>query len=500
RVLLSLSLTAAEPGIIGFWGAPAVRSHHPSSPAASSDGPPKNPPRGVIVIWADTLRKDHLSVYGHERPTSPVLDRMAAEGALFTDCVAQATWTKVATPSLMTSLYPATHGVTDFSDRLPAAATTMAEVYRDAGYATFSLSSIPFTGKFTNLHQGFEVVHESSSLPDQRSSKTAREYVDRLLPWLETHRDVPFFVFLHVSDPHDPFKPYPPYDALWADPSKAAEHEHQLEQVRKVIEAPLLKMFGMPTRAELVRAGLDADEYVSRDRDWYDGSIRAMDTEIGRVIERLRTLGIEKDTLVVFTGDHGEEFLEHGRTFHGQSVYGELTNVPLILWGPGRVQAGTKVDQTVQTIDLMPTLLDLSGLDSPSGIQGHSLTGLLAGGKTEARAACSQKAQTFEVGGGPPPNETESFAVVLDGWKLVHHTKRLSGDRTPEFELFDTRSDPLNATDKAAEHPEIVGKLAPRLRQWLDTARAARLPSDADAAQGLSDEEMERLRSLGYIQ
>ena len=137
-----------------------------------------------------------------------MLDRLAREGALFRDCVTPGHLDQggdaVALDRRSTRR---THGVRDFADRLPAAATTLAEVYRQAGYATVSFSSILFTGQFTNLHQGFEEVHEDASLPDRESSKTSREYVDRLLPWLERHRDVPFFAFLHVADPHDPYEP-----------------------------------------------------------------------------------------------------------------------------------------------------------------------------------------------------------------------------------------------------------------------------------------------------
>jgi hypothetical protein len=279
RVALALSISAEKPGTLGFWGSPAVRSR-----AAAAAAGPSGPPQGVIVIWADTLRRDHLDVYGYPRETAPHLRRMAEEGALFERCVVQATWTKVSTPSLLTSLYPTSHGVREFNDRIPSSATTLAEVYRDAGYATLSLSSILFTGQFTNLHQGFEEVHEDGSLPDRESSKTAREYVDRLLPWLEAHRDVPFFVLLHVADPHDPYRPYPPYDALWADPAGAEEHERQAREVNKVIADPLLKRFGMPTRDELAKAGFDPEAYAAYDRDWYDGSIRGMDAEIGRLL------------------------------------------------------------------------------------------------------------------------------------------------------------------------------------------------------------------------
>src|SRR5687768_6034867 len=304
RGRLVLSLDAADDGALGFWGSPVVRTR--GAVQAQTNGVAA-PPRGVILVWADTLRRDHLGAYGYERATSPVLDRFAAEGALFKHCVSPATWTKVATPSLFASLYPSSHGVLDFSHRLPASATTLAEVYRAAGYATLSMSSILFTGQFTNLHQGFEEVHEDSSLPDRRSSKTARVYVDRLLPWLETHREVPFFVFLHVSDPHDPYEPAAPYNAMWSEPHDKEEHERQLKEVRGLIEDPLLRIFGMPSRAELEKAGFDADAYVDYDRGWYDGSILAMDAEIGRLLERLRELGLDRDTLVVFVGDHGEE-------------------------------------------------------------------------------------------------------------------------------------------------------------------------------------------------
>jgi arylsulfatase A-like enzyme len=510
KVSLTLSLAAERPGVLGFWGAPTVRSHAADTARADS-GPDAGPPQGVILVWADTLRRDHLGVYGYGRPTSPTIDRLAREGTLFRDCIGQATWTKVATPALMTSLYPSSHGVRDFSDRLPGSAVTMAEVYRDAGYATLSMSSIMFTGKFTNLHRGFEEVHEDTSLPDRESSKTARLYVDRLLPWLEAHRDAPFFVFLHVADPHDPYRPAPPYDTLWADPGKREEHERQNKEVRKFVSAPLLKAFGMPTRAELEKAGFDADAYVSHDRDWYDGSIRAMDAEMGRLVERLRALGLDRKTLLVFTGDHGEEFLEHGRTFHGQSVYGELDALPLVFWGPGVVPSGSTVERTVETIDIMPTLLEISRLKVPAQAQGRSFLSLLAPGRrrdggdvrTDApgwvdRPAITEKAVTSEPMGAPPPQDTESTSIVAGGWKLIHNTKRPEGK--PEFELYDHTKDLLDRSDVAAAHPDVVQDLAKRLESWRKMAAGAKLKPDAETAKTLSKEELERLRSLGYIQ
>jgi arylsulfatase A-like enzyme len=520
EVSLSLSLGAEAKGTLGFWGGPTVRNVGALPPLLTAARLAGRPPQGVILIWADTLRKDHLGAYGYPRATSPVLDRLAAEGTLFRDCVSQATWTKVATPSLMASLYPTSHGVKEFTDRLPTRARTIAEVYREAGYATLSFSSVLFTGRFTNLHRGFEVVHEDRSLPDRESSKTAREYVDRLLPWLDAHRDLPFFVFLHVTDPHDrdlpffvflhvtdphdPYRPYPPYDTLWADPAARDEHERQAKQAQKFIHDPLLKLFGMPTWAELEEAKLDPRGYVGRDRDWYDGSIRGMDAEIGRLRERLRALGLRDKTLLVFTGDHGEEFLEHGRTFHGQTAYGELTGVPLILWGPGWVPQGRVVAGSVQTIDIMPTLLELSRLPIPPQAQGASLLPLLAqraGGRGAPlwpdRPAVSEKAATLDAV-TPPPHDTESFAIVSGGWKLIHNPKRLPGE--PEYELYRHDQDPLDQTDLLAEHPDLVERLAGDLKAWRARATAARVKPDEAAASAMSREDLERLRSLGYIQ
>jgi arylsulfatase A-like enzyme len=264
----------------------------------------------------------------------------------------------------------------------------------------------------------------------------------------------------------------------------------------------------MPSREELQKAKIDPDAYAEFDRAWYDGSIRAMDAEIGRLVERLREFGLDRKVLLVFTGDHGEEFFEHGRAFHGQSVYGELNNMPLVVWGPGVVGAGQTVEETVQTVDLMPTLLELSGLRIPPGVQGHSLASLLSPGAAngrgtahasapDSRPAISEKAET-KHSGGPPPRDTAAEAVVLGGWKLIHNTKRPEGK--PEFELYEHAKDPLDAHDVATAHPEEVARLSKVLQSWRKMAEAARLKPDTEAAKNLSKEELERLKSLGYIQ
>jgi arylsulfatase A-like enzyme len=500
RIALELALVAEGRGALGFWGSPVVRPRVAAATAATEPAGEPAPPQGVILVWADTTRRDHLSAYGYRRDTTPVLARLAREGTRFDSCVSQATWTKVSTPSLLTALYPSTHGVTDFSHRLPASYTTLAEVLRAGGFATVSMSSILFTGQFTNLHQGFEELHEDTSLPDRESSKTARVYVDRLLPWLERHREVPFFALLHVADPHDPYEPAPPYATLWNDPAGKEEHARQSREVRQRIGDPLLRAFGMPTRAELAAAGFDPERYVEYDRGWYDGSLRGMDAELGRLVERLRELGLERKTLIVFAADHGEEFLDHGRMFHGQSTYAELADVPLIFWRPGAVPAGKVVGETVETIDVMPTILEAVGLPVPPEAQGRSLAALLgsAGAKPwRSRPAFIEKNLTPEAVGPPPPRDTESFAIIDGGWKLIHNTKRPRGG--PEIELYEVRSDPDDQRDVAAAHPQVVARLSAQLAAWRAKALAARRPLETSAAD-LKPEELERLRSLGYVQ
>ena len=494
KVALSLALSAEQEGALGFWGAPVI---HEAVPAALRES---EPPQGVIFIWADTLRRDHLPFHGYQRPTAPVLARMASEGTLFEDAMAQASWTKASGPSMMTSLYPTSTGVQSFNDVLPSSANTLAEAFRKQGRATLALTSIPFVGKFSNMHQGFEELHEAGSLDRGGGAlrlKTARLAVDRLLPWLDEHHDVPFYVLLHVGDPHNPFKPEPPYHTFFADPAWQAEHERNIEAIKPFIRNPNMRPRSMPRREELVAAGIDPETWIAREKDWYDGSIRAMDAEFGRVVERLRELGLDRRTLIVFTSDHGEEFLEHGRTFHQQSVYGELSNVPLFFWWPGRVPAGKRVAEMVQSIDIMPTLLELSATPVPQGIQGASLLPFLRG---EPNPAWPRPAVT-EASGRVAPTDAEpdeSFAIALDGWKLVHHPKRAPG--RPEYELFDRKQDPLDQKDLAAQHPEIVERLQKEMQAWRKRAESMKVKPDSQLAGTLSAEELERLRALGYVQ
>ncbi len=437
-VKLTLSIKAPKDGALGLWGGPVIRNRNGATIAGRQkprvDVSGGRVPQGVILIVSDTTRRDHLNFNGYGRETAPTLSKLALQGARFSDNVSQATWTKVSFPTIMTSLYSSTNRVKEMQDQLPLAATTMAEVFREAGYATVAYSSVPFHGKLTNLHKGYEEFHERSSITEA-GSKTARTYVDRLSDWLDHHRDEHFFVVLHVFDAHPPYEPRRPYDTLWANAEKREQHMKDLEKLKKFIKDPGDRSRMMPSLAELRASGVDQEEVMSRFIDLYDGSIRGLDTEVARLVERLKGLGLADKTVIALTGDHGEEFQEHGHMWHGQTVYGELTGVPLMFYGPGFLPAGVVIDQTTQNIDIMPTLLDLSHLPPPKNIQGQSLLPLMAAAKEAGSAdpaklrpiaerygwthqpAFSEKALTPKTG-GPRPYDTESYSMVYDGWTM----------------------------------------------------------------------------------
>jgi arylsulfatase A-like enzyme len=498
---ITLSLNAEHEGRIGFWGAPAIR-HRGAGPAVSQPTTARaalgsmDAPRGVILIVADTLRSDHLDAWGYPRATAPTLAALAAEGARFADNISQGSWTKVAVPSLLTSLYASSHGIYDVPHKLPASVTTLSEVFREAGYATFHTSSVTFSGKNSNLHQGVEVLHERESLDDlgDYRSKTSRSYVDRLLPWLEDHSEQPFFVFLHVFDPHSPFRPLEPHDRRWLRDEALSQHEDDLEKVEDVVEV----FHHLPSAEQLDEAEVDRHAFVTAEKAWYDGSILAMDYEIARLLERLEDLGLRDDTLIAFVADHGEEFLEHGNHWHGHSAYGELVNVPMFITWRGVVPEGLVIEKTTQSIDLMPTVLELARLPVPDEAQGTSLLPLLASPDEPAALGWSERA-VFTERKNPPFEATEgtadSFAVIADGWKLIWNV--VVRDDRPEFELFDHRRDPLNLVNLADLHPVVVADLRLRLEEWRKMTEAQRVVM-GDEGVDISPEELEQLRALGY--
>ncbi len=501
EIELRLRIEAEDPTAVGLWGSGVVAARG-AGPAAAADRP-----QGVILVIADTLRRDHLDAWGYERETAPTLTRLGREGVRFADTVTQAVWTKVSVPSILSGLYPDTHGIVDIPDRLPASATTLAEAFRGAGYATMATSSWAFTGQLSNLHQGVDELWEGRSvvLPDGASdTKTARFYFDRALDFVERHRERPFLVVLHLGDPHSPYEPLGRYAELWAEPGSKERHDSLRDEIAPKIESTFFRFNELPQQVDLEREGYDLEWWRDHEIDWYDGSIRGLDAELQRFVDRLEHLELTDDVVLTFASDHGEEFFEHGNNWHGTNLYGHQTDVPLVMWGPGFLPAGVVVEPTVQTIDVLPTLLELAGIEIPERVQGRSLLpaveAVAAGEAPSSRGFRPAPAFVRHVLAGDSLGFPDSMlgrarAVITPEWRLVHHLES-SVDR-PEFELFARADDPLSLNDVAGEHPDVVATLSAQLENWASSIADQKL--EAESTGEMSTEELERLRALGYL-
>src|SRR6202166_1593884 len=320
-------------------GAPAAAA---ARPAAAAAGP------NVVVYMIDTLRADHLGVYGYRRPGPPEIDAFAAQGPLFTRTYSQSGWTKSSVASMLTGLHPLTHGVVERMDALPDALPTLPELLLDAGYQTLGVSTTPAISAAAGFARGFDrfvELFEPDAAPfvAQHAEKVNQE----LFRWLGA-RDPkrPFFAFLHVMDVHAPYQPPQAYRRRFAAQADAAMCRPGPQDVAAALAA----------RPGLTRSGLK-DNFAAL----YDAQIAHADSQFGLLLQRLRDLGLYDRTVVVLVSDHGEEFLDHGLFAHGHSLYQEILHVPLVIRWPDGRYAGRRVDSLAQHVDLLPTILAAAG-------------------------------------------------------------------------------------------------------------------------------------------
>ncbi len=371
----------------------------------------------VVVYLVDTLRADALHVYGSRRPT-PQLDRFARQGVRFADAVSAASWTRPATASLLTGLYPSHHRAQDRPDRLPESAFTLAERLRLAGYATAAVICNGNIDSAWGFSQGFD-VYVRPPVPDRdpqgrprRNLFAAEADEVALEQWRRRVRGPhhqPIFLYVHTVDPHGPYDP-----PEWL----LRERRPRLGNTNAILDE--LNQRLRPSTPELV-ASL---------RTAYDGEVAYADREFGSF---LRRLGSSEPTVVVVTADHGEAFQEHGFSSHGMSLFEEELHVPLLFWAPGLLPAGRVVEEPVSQVDILPTLIALT-VGSPVRSSGLRLDGVdlsplwqdpgRSGGET--RALLSE----LDYDG------RRWLSLRAGGWKLLE-------DRNAGREwLFDLRSDP----------------------------------------------------------
>ncbi len=421
-------------------------------------------PRNVILISIDTLRQDRVGAYGYGRPTTPHLDALAARGVLFENATAPSSWTVPSHVSLFTGLYPHSHGATGQVQSMSRSAVPLASWLGSFGYDTGGVVNASLLDRSRGFARGFdhfELVHRP--LPEP-----AAPLVDaQALAWLDQPHDQPFFLFVHHYDVHSDYAPKDQYRKMFVRPYDgiATGATDQLKAARL-------------GRLELGPA--DA-QHLS---DLYDAEIRQIDDELGRFFDELERRGYLEGTIVILTADHGEEFLEHGRFLHGWSLYDELVQVPLLISGPG-IPRGVRVAEPVSLVDIFPTVTGLLGLAAPPVLEGIDLSR----GWRERAPLPADRPLFFETDWWLGRAEGEwKRAVQRGSWKLHYaHPKE-------QWELYDLARDPGEHEDLAAREPERVSELR--------TLLAPRLGSTATSTPRVepSEEEMEQLRALGYVE
>ena len=410
--------------------------------------------KGVILVSIDTVRRDHVGIYGYPKPTTPRFDALARGGILCEDAVSTASWTLPAHLSMLTSVDPGAHGGTDMGHGYNHRAPTLASLLRKAGFATQAVTSHLYVSAVYGVDDGFDNM-------DFHQDRRATEVADRAIEILDRVGDRPFFLFLHLYDPH------------W--------HYDPPEAQRRLFEKPyagtltgLWQDFSKRNRSNTTAA--DLDHLLAL----YDGEIRYADDEVGRVLDHVKARGLDRGTLVVMTSDHGEEFLEHGSWEHQKTLYEEVIRVPLLVSGPG-VAPRREAAQT-SLLDVMPTILAWAGVTASPVQQGRSLLAALGG-----REAYGETDHTID-------HTHKLFLRAGAGrWKAIFSLAQDGGPHGEEW--YDLASDPGETRGIAPPAGTADAIRGRAIQRW----REARGRGGPGPPVQLTPEQRERLRALGYV-
>lgn len=369
---------------VAFWSNPILRA-------------PPQKPLNVIFIIEDSLRADHLSTYGYSRPTSPVKDAFAREGVAFEYAFSQATKTRPSCPTIMTSLYPTATGVWRSRAVLSPSYLTLAEIMRHQGFATTAFLQNPNAGGDAGLNQGFG-TSLSHWGPNMGKPRTEKFYTDQVFPWLDSVGDRNFFLYLHIIDPHVAYDP-PEQFRHWFEETKNLKNQTPVRRTH---------LYDPPGLAEPTLEGRNA---------LYDGEIAANDFWFGKFLDRLKEKGLYENTLIVFTSDHGEYLGEKLMWEHHPPGYIHALHVPLIAVYPPLFPKAKRIGTPVQLIDIMPTILEIAGVDNDLLLEhGDSLVSLIAGDRPELwdfRLALSEEVVLRNI-----DDPSEWGSIFHRGW---HH-------------------------------------------------------------------------------
>ncbi|HPC16576.1 MAG TPA: sulfatase-like hydrolase/transferase [Candidatus Hydrogenedentes bacterium] len=439
---LILRAECDAPGQVALWANPIVFQESAALPEKPN----------ILFYVVDSLRADHLDLYGYHRNTAPALTEFARGGAWFRKCIAPSTCTRSSMVSIFAGIEAIAHGLGCWDMAEPVVLATFPEALRSVGYTTAAFTENPCTPLAVPQRRAFCSVDDFDELTASRDGST----FGAVQTFFQEHKNRPFFVYIHTMECHVHFnspeeygyESPPSYQGLWA----AGRKDHE---------------------------------------GCYDETIRFADDNFARVLGLLRDEGLEANTLVVFTSDHGEGFGQHpNRIIHGYEPYDELVGVPLVMCWPGRIPSGQAIENIVQSIDLAPTFLDILGLPPNSPFQGLSLRPLLQGERPDGLA----ERVLYAYEGQNLAPETSTVAIVKDRWKLF--------GRFPDTSkiLFDLASDPLEMTDCTPENAGLAANLEAHLTaHWppLMDLRKKYEPLRTTAVQIMDTQWDEMLKELG---
>lgn len=424
----------------------------------------------LVLVSVDTLRADRMSLYGYPRDTTPFLEELAREAVVFDRFFYNGGGTLPSHMSMMTSLHPATHGIGPATPKpLPEERETLAERLSEKGYATVAFVDGGWMSAKFGFDQGFDSY-------DETGGHLAAE-LPRVEAWLDGAKGRPFFLFVHTYDVHSSWLRLP-YDCPGdAELRYVGTDAPAFDGCRDgLCASALFADVNRRARAE----GSTVESYLAPAEirfasDLYDGCIHYVDSELRRLVAALRSRGLWERTVFVVLSDHGEEFGEHGFLLHDQGGYEELARIPLLIRLPGGAAGGTRVSSLAAMVDLAPTLTRVLRVPPLAQAQGVSQDGAM-------------------LRGGPAREELHMYSVLRDGrYKYF----------LDEGRLFDLSADPLEQRNLWSSEPDRVRDLERRVRQQIarDLDAARRFDRDLRSAPdvSLSPEEVERLRSLGYL-
>lgn len=455
-----------RPRILGLPAGDDRRMAEPPSAVEGGAGVGTIKQPNVIIYLVDTLRADHLETYGYHLPVSPHIQAFSKQSIIFDDAVTPSPWTKPAVASLFSGVEPPLHGVMNFDTNLPKGLTTLAESLRERGYRCEGQIANLTIRRMHGFGQGF--MHYEYGKEGENDSDGLMERVwqvlddpDRLKP--------PFFLYVHAMDPHVPYRP----------PAQTREVFAPDVTNRELGETDYLKEF----RSEHPSPD---DPKVGQVIALYDAEIAFTDFHFGRFVNRLQSMDLYDDSLIVFVADHGEEFWDRGWWGHGHSFARELVHVPLMI-KPPRGADGRRVSETVRLIDIPATVLDYASVGAPETNRGRSLRPYIEGtNDDESRVAFSFV--NFQ--------EYEGVAVTTDEWKLILPAswKIAKGNKT----LFDRKNDAWEETNVYADNPIVASYLESLINRFEATI-AEGIGIQSSEIEGRSEEEIEQLRALGYV-